>query len=396
MKNKFVKAFLIGVCGLFMTACSGETIEPVNVAIVNGNTANSAVPDYSAAEDYVKLACESAGSVSVISVEGKPVQFAQADIPEAKRGASKENQAKKAMQYTNQIMSLLEQCVPTTEEADVLEAVQLGARALQAKAEGDKYMIVCHSGVQTCGVLNMTESLLEAVDTEKVVQKLAETSELPNMNGIQVYWIGLGDTVLPQKELSSKNKEVLEDLWTTILEKAGAKVTFIKDLPLSDKVREGLPKVSTVEVLQAASVLEVYQPEETIVLEQQVLSFEPGRASLITSESNVKEMLEPMIQYMKETPEYRLLICGTTASAGTRNELETLSEQRCNTVKQILISEGIPADQILIKGLGYEGHPFSVVDTDESGNFIEEQGKKNRNVILMSADSELAQDLLAI
>ena len=97
---------------------------------------------------------------------------------------------------------------------------------------------------------------------------------------------------------------------------------------------------------------------------------------------------------MTSHPSYQILLAGTTASAGTQEELVELSEKRCNTIREIFIKSGVSEEQVKIIGLGYENHPYYVPDVDENGELIEEIAEKNRAVIILPLASEAAQALM--
>lgn len=159
-----------------------------------------------------------------------------------------------------------------------------------------------------------------------------------------------------------------------------------------------MPKVSVVDVLQPASaikeVIDNEKIEETaVVLDEEVVNFKPGSAVLVSSEKSVKKALKEYIKYMSENPSYKVLFAGTTASAGKQDELVVLSEQRCNTIKEIFIQSGVKENQIETIGLGYK-NDYYIKDTDKNGNLIEEKAKKNRSVIILPLDSDDAEALL--
>ena len=56
---------------------------------------------------------------------------------------------------------------------------------------------------------------------------------------------------------------------------------------------------------------------------------------------------------------------------------------------------GVPEDQLLTIGLGFEADPFvRGKDRDANGNFVETEGAKNRRVVVMDAESDIAKQIL--
>ena len=62
----------------------------------------------------------------------------------------------------------------------------------------------------------------------------------------------------------------------------------------------------------------------------------------------------------------------------------------------MLVDEfGVPEDQLLTIGLGFEDDPFvRGRDRDAYGNFVETEAAKNRRVIVLDAESEIGMQLL--
>ena len=62
------------------------------------------------------------------------------------------------------------------------------------------------------------------------------------------------------------------------------------------------------------------------------------------------------------------------------------------TVKELLVNYfGVPESQLVTAGLGYADDPFvRGQDVDSNGNFVETEGAKNRCVVVLDAESEIA------
>lgn len=118
-------------------------------------------------------------------------------------------------------------------------------------------------------------------------------------------------------------------------------------------------------------------------------------------EEAAKEAVEPVAEALLAYPEHSILIAGTTATDGTQESCVKLSERRAAAVKNLLVKEfGVPESQIETIGLGYEADPFErgqdrEVEGDLTSKFVESEGKKNRRVVIMDIDSEIAQEILA-
>lgn len=398
MKKYFILVVLLMLV-VGITGCE-EKPEELHVAVVGGVCANSAQVNLTKVQDYVIDACESYGSVSIIVADGKPFQSAEIDIPDqGKRGLSKSKQKEIAASQTDQVMQLLKECRAKSEEVDLLSAIDMGARALYAAGDGRKELVISHSGLTTKGILDFTQGCFGSSNAEDIAAYLKEEGAIPDLKSIHIIWVGLADTVAPQPALSSKDKTYLMEIWETILKEGGAEIEFAQDLPMETEQDNTLPKVSIVTILQPASAISevMSDVDETgdamFVLDEETVHFKPGSEELLSDENDVKKLLQELIVYMTDHPSYQILLAGTTASAGTQEELVDLSEKRCNTIREIFVKSGVAEEQIKTVGLGYENHPYYLPDVDENGELIEEIAKKNRTVIILPFTSEAARTL---
>ena len=66
---------------------------------------------------------------------------------------------------------------------------------------------IIDNGLSTAGLLDFTKNLIR-VDADTIVEYLEEKEAIPSLNGIDVTWIGLGDTADAQKALTPANKKI--------------------------------------------------------------------------------------------------------------------------------------------------------------------------------------------
>lgn len=116
-----------------------------------------------------------------------------------------------------------------------------------------------------------------------------------------------------------------------------------------------------------------------------------------TELKNVKKAensLAKIIDYLKEDSSRKILLVGTTSSAGEKKSLQEFSLKRCQTIKKLLVKQDVKSSQIICCGAGY-GSSLTVKDRDASGNLVEKLAEKNRNVYLYTnAESKAAQKIL--
>ncbi len=164
------------------------------------------------------------------------------------------------------------------------------------------------------------------------------------------------------------------------------------DYTLAIKVSEAAEAPSaTVEPAGAELVFETpFELNSTQVM------FQINQAVFL-SEADAKAALEPVAEIILAHPDHPILIAGTTATDGTQASCVDLSNRRAAAVKELLVSAfGVPEEQLLTVGLGYEDDPFvRGKDRDANGNFVETEGAKNRRVVVMDANDETAKQILA-
>ena len=118
--------------------------------------------------------------------------------------------------------------------------------------------------------------------------------------------------------------------------------------------------------------------------------------AVFIDEEEAKEALAPVAEIILAHPDHPILLAGTTAQAGTQENCEKLSDRRAAAVRDLLVNEfGVPDSQLISVGLGYEKDPFvRGRDRDADGNFVETEGAKNRRVVVLDAESDIARQIL--
>ncbi|MCC8045716.1 MAG: OmpA family protein [Clostridiales bacterium] len=130
------------------------------------------------------------------------------------------------------------------------------------------------------------------------------------------------------------------------------------------------------------------------------VQFVINEATFIDEEA-AKTAVEPVAEALLSHPDNAVLIAGTTATDGTQESCIDLSNRRAEAVKNLLVDEfGVPEFQIQTIGLGYEADPFErgqdrEIEGDITSAFIESEAKKNRRVVIMDLESDIAQQILA-
>lgn len=389
VKMLIAAALMMVMAGL--TGCTGSD-EPIgqtsgiNLAIVYGCHANAPVPALSSATvaDAIYNSAASYGSVTVIVNDGAPYAAASYDIAAPEQNLSGTKRAEIAKSQANQILSVLSSAQAATPEVDTLGAISLAARSLEG-AQGEKVILVLDSGLSTRGYMDFTRNLLRA-DGQTVADYLQQTKALPDLTGVCVVWTGLGDVSGDQAVLTPSALETLKELWTRVLNEAGASsVTFTSDLP-GRPAEEELPYVTPVEIMQDAPIdvnTETFSLERPIVLDEEKILFLPDSAEFADAEA-ASECLRPIAEQLVAHPELKVVLAGTTATVGSNEDCKVLSKRRAEAVKDLLVELGTPEDSFkAVLGLGYK-HEFHVPDIGADG-LLNANATANRSVVVFNA-----------
>lgn len=382
-----ILAMLLSVLAGCGTSSDGAADVPLQLAIVGGQADNSRRLPLTGEtmEALLSELCRAGGSLTVVTNEGQPRVLDDQSVspPPADRSSSKQEQIIAA--EVHQLLAWLEyEAVASSEELDVLKAIQLAGRSLSDR-EGAKLLCVVSTGMSTSGIIDFRNNLLRA-DPASAADGVEAAGELPMLAGVRVIWLGLGDSA---QEISAAERENLRAIWETLLLRSGAsEVTFSAELP--GEILEGLPHVSQV----PSSMPEALHLDDAlsapIILDSETVRF-VGDSDELVDPAAARGVLQPVADWLAAHPSEAILLVGTTAS-GTEMGTKTLSEQRAARIRDTLISMGAQPDRLVTMGLGFHD-PWHVDDLNADGS-LNANAAANRNVVIISADSEQARALL--
>ena len=389
--KKMVIVFLLVLMAMLSGCQASEAHDTsVNLCIIVANRKNQ--PDYSDSETLhtaLKSVIESYGKVQIIVPDGSPyIQGSYSIEKPAKRMSSS-----KAADWTEMQMSSMYNILTTaraqTPEADLLSAISLAGRWLNDR-DGEKQLLIIDNGLSTVGLLDFTKNLIR-VDADTIAEYLQEKEAIPSLRGIDVIWIGLGDTADAQKALTPANRKNLERIWNSICITGGVdSVTFRGDAPSADS----LPEVTPVDIISETPMEVSDTRSQTWWLGEEKCQFRPDSAEFVDIDAT-KALLQPIVEAV-ENENLTLGFCGTTARAprATEQGCQELSLERALAVENLMIEMGMDAQHIgATLGRGYN-HPYYIDDRNEDGTLNEQIASVNRSVIIFSLDSEVAEKLL--
>ena len=139
----------------------------------------------------------------------------------------------------------------TSPDVDVLDALEIAGQAVRAACDHGGTIYLEDSGLQEIGPLNFRVSALIAADPTDVVKFLKREHELPDLAGITVVLVGIGDTAPPQSLLSIAQQNNLIAIWSAIVRAGGAKAVDIDSSPRGGSAPLHVPYVASVPIFQA-------------------------------------------------------------------------------------------------------------------------------------------------
>lgn len=332
------------------------------------------------------------GTVSMIAVDGNPQVQCDYRMTRPNKAINREKENQLIKNNVKQIINGASNVQAKCEEIDTLKAITVAGNVLQSdKSSAEKKLLIFDSGLSTTGLLNFTESNLIDASPDIIIDQLNYFHALPDLSGISVTWYGLGEVCGEQCELSSSYKYKLQILWNEILDSAGAKNVVFDKVQFNDRESENLPFCSTVPVVEDCLILSEIEdktmPDIIKFDENTSVKFIGDQADFINPGEATQALL-PIADYLIKNPNKILCIVGMTATVGGENDGIDLSLQRAKTCYNALLEMGVDSQQLICKGLGHRPNYLRVKDTDENGNLIESEAKKNRAVYFIDTNSD--------
>lgn len=404
-----ILAVLTG-CGTQKVSASASKNQEVHVAVVLGAHVNSPCVNLKLIQDVIYQACYSQGSVTLVVDDGEPYCTA-INIPSQEKHLSKSKYDQIAKKQTKKILKLASSMKSRTADVDSIKSVQRAARALNSveqKGKGDtelvRKLIICDNLLSTTGVLSFVDYNLNTANEGDITTQLKKLDEIPQLDGISVTAYNVGDTAGQQKSLPETSRKNLKAIWNSIFEAGSAKKVQFKDnLPLSSTYnKDSMPTVSPITVVQSS--MEIHDTEDVneafadggvLNFDETSIAFHEGTAELADEESASKA-LQYVTEYMNQYPDFKLVVCGTTACWGGEDYCKKLSLERADAICELLVKEGIDCSRLKSAGVGYSFADFYTYDQKPDGELDEAIAKTNRSVKLVDWDSDTADRILKL
>jgi outer membrane protein OmpA-like peptidoglycan-associated protein len=259
---------------------------------------------------------------------------------------------------------------------DLIYALSVGAEALDSPY-GTKKMFIYSNGFQTAGQPNFSEIFLkDESDALEILGKLEEARALPNLEGVEVYWTGLGEATADRDPLLLEGKNLLQFFWTELIVRSGGSIpegfstgTFKEASP------EGAANSADMADFEGLCF-------SATLGERQGFEFQPNSADFIDrSVANAEAALIAESIQKSTCGTSTIRVTGFTASGTSRDAFEPdslfdqkLSKARAQAFADLLINQGVIVTDVVGGGKG------ALTDWNKDGSFNIELGKLNRIV----------------
>ena len=353
-------------------------VAPMAIAVgVRANQPSGDLPSAvrSAAQSVVAGASDRGAKprFSVVTVDGRPSVAGSATYQtDAGNAIAAQDDQNAFLQSLGQELGNVRAQNP---EVDDLAALDVAGRAVAGNTPGT--VVLVDSGLQTMPPLDFRQPGQLGAPVADTVEFLRSSRALPTLQGATVVLSGLGDTAAPQAALSPAQRTSLVSLWTEIAKAAGASCVAVVDEPRSGEAPTDVPPVSVVDVPPPPTLT---PGRPTALPDDGSVGFRPSTADF-RDPNAARGVLTPFVQFLQSGPTRRIALTGTTARAGTLDSQISLSRERAEAVKTLMVGSGAPAERITTNGVGSQ-FPGYVNDVGPDGAQLPGPATTNRKVIV--------------
>ncbi len=368
-----------------LTACASATATGAacdqsqrrNMGVVAGSTANAPATSLaSSAVAQLAAVGRSNGSVTVVVPSGRPQVMGTTLVGSTAQDTivCQNDQHNKL----NQITAYINGLKASAPQVDFLGSIDRAARDLGSKSMG---VLVIGSGLQTTDPLDFATSGVLYAEPAQVVSDLKSRNLLPSdLNGVTVYWSGMGDVAGSQAPLTIPARSNLIAVWTAIIKAAGGTLSLLPE-PASGTAVSGLPAVSTVPVDSVQTKTDWTHP---IVIHNSELLFVKDTATF-SDPAAARGVLAQLVPSIEQNGQLVTITGTASKDQATSNAADlALSQRRADAVKAALVQLGVQAGLLTTASVGHDWCGWKS-ETDASGAYSDALAEQNRSVILTSA-----------
>ncbi len=380
-RSRKLVAFAVAILSVLvtLTAC-GITTPPgpapkANIAFVLGaraNQVNAAASD-PGLDAWVNTAVKDRATVTVVNAGGEPSVIGTLHLAnDAENSFLQQRQANTNSASLRHLIGSARVSVP---EANTLSAIDVGARAVR-DGRGLRVIVVVDSGVTTVGLRVQDGLLANAANAAAATSWLAATQSLPDLHGVLVVWLGLGQTCPPQPALPIAARNRLQSLWGDAITKSGGTVRFVGTPITPAAPQPGLPSVTVVNFTDPGpGPLPTLTDAQVGFVKGQTTLRDPAAAAVVFSR---------LAQLILAGGYRDVWLTGTASSEGQSAANVLLAAARARLVADRLQGAGVPGRVLHTRGLG-SSFPGYVPDRNPDGSVNESRAVLNRLVIVSAA-----------
>lgn len=382
MFNKFISIVLIAVSIMVLfTGCTDDAPR-TSTSLVLGIHENFPLISYNNKSIYDSIynACYSYGDISAIVIDGEPQVCASYEIKRPDKMVDGSKHKSIAEDYTNQVILSLSNAVAQTPEVDTLQAIIMSANALNESDCEVKKMLIYDSGLSTVGLLNFAEKNIIDEDPQTLVEELNKYNAIPDLSGIDISWVGLGEVCGDQLRLTTSYKAKLQVIYDAILKAGNAKSIDYDTSPLTNEMSDfDFPNVTKVAIPQDVIGDEIH----VLKFDNETVNFQRDSAEFIDKDK-AKEALYDVAENLIDNRSANVVLAASTATYGTAESCKNLAERRGEAVKNLLVEMGVNDSQLRVFAIGQAKSKLRTDDLDSQGNLIPEKAEKNRAVFIIN------------
>lgn len=385
------------------------------LAVVSSMRANSVSAAWSPQlAGYIAQAVAGRALVSVFSSDGQPRLTATIQIANTGNNGNIIKQQDTANAAT--VLAKITGSKAVVGQANTLQAIANAALTLSA-CNGRKILLIIDSGLQTLAPLRFEDGLLNpGTDPKAVASSVAAQGAVPSLAGVDVIWLGLGQTISPQSPLTTPAQTLLQQIWQAVLN-AGhpTSVTFV-NAALPSTIPVGVPAVAVVPIPPLSSAPVGNQSVTTTpTTSTRPTATHPTTATSSTAQAPASEPMTgsfaatslgfvadqatfldrgkalktvaSMARKLVDGGYRHIQITGASADSGDMAGQVQLARNRASAVRALLMSAGVPATHIItpVQGLGSD-FPGFLPDRNPDGTLNEDLAAANRLVIVSATD----------
>ncbi len=361
---------------LSLIGCTAVSADEVPSTITVAATATSAEPRAALPDSLVTKLTDMAkqskrtGDATVRVVSSATGEITTKDLtPRRPNGQVQHAAADADRQITASVRELANAVADARADRPGLDLLGLLDRASQLPGE----LHVVSSGITTVAPVDLRVVGWNA-KTDSVIDSIARQGRLPSLSGRHVTFHGLGIAAGSQQGLPPFARTLVEQLWVSICQRAGAASCVVShDTPSAAAPVATMP----VPVMPVPDAITEGSCPVWASLNDGTLHFAPESAVL---PAEADDQLRPIVDAMSRCDIQGIDITGHIADTGTGDTRNNLSERRARAVADRLVALGLPTELLGIVSGRDAREPIIPNFTDN--HFDEAKAQQNRRVEL--------------